>query len=61
MVRDSKGKAMEAVVVHEFCGCIVVGHFNNGILPLPIAGIIFLYYIQFSFILSKPLYTEMPI
>ena len=46
MVRDSKGKAMEAVVVHEFCGCILVGIFNNDILPLLIAGIIYLYYVN---------------
>jgi hypothetical protein len=56
MVRDSKGKAVEAVTVHEFCGCILVGLFNNDILPLLIAGIIFLYYIPFSFILSTTSY-----
>jgi len=56
MVKDSKGKAMEAVVVHKFCGFILVGLFNNDILPLLIAGIIFIYYIPFSFILSTTSY-----
>jgi hypothetical protein len=56
MVRDSKGKAVEAVVVHGFCGCILVGLCNNDILPLLTAGIIFLHYIQFSFILSTTSY-----
>jgi hypothetical protein len=51
-----KRKAVEAVTVPEFCGCILVGLFNNDILPLLIAGIIFLYYIPFSFVLSATSY-----
>ena len=32
---------MGAVVVHEFCGFILVGLFNKDILPLLTAGIVF--------------------
>jgi hypothetical protein len=31
MVRDSKGKAVKEVVVHKFCGCILMGLFDNDI------------------------------
>ena len=49
---------MEAVVVHEFCGFILVVIFNKDILPLLTAGIIFVYHIPCSFILSTVYHTE---
>jgi hypothetical protein len=55
--RDSKGKALEVVVVHEFCGCILEGLFKNDLLPLLIAGIIFIIFFSLSF--CQLLHTEM--